>query len=456
MKRTIAIVAPAALAACAMVGPDHVHPEMSLAPHFVAGSAGVLAQAPTERWWGGLGDPLLNELATRGLAQNLDIRAARERIRQAEAALRRSGPASQIRGDLTARAGREGDSDGTAEDANAVAADAAFVFDLFGAARRGREAARANLAAAGYEAGTVRLAYLADLADAYVDARYFQNAAWITRQAIQSRRETLALVIRKAEAGEATALDEAQAGALARSAEAALPALQAGFESSVFRIATLLAEPAAPILARMERGAGQPVPQKPAATGTPADLLRNRPDIRAAERDLAAATAAIGVAEAQLYPSLTLSGFVSAGDDESWAFGPSLRLPVLNRGVLAANRAEAVARAGEAELLWRASVLRAVEEVQAAESQTRHWRQQAGALRAAATANDRVRELTRRTYESGETELTDVLDAQRRAHDSQLALAGGVRELAKSWIRLQIATGRGWADQSLPPAAPEG
>lgn len=454
MKRPFAIAAPAVvLASCAAVGPDYVRPQMLLPAQFVHSGSAALTDASAERWWRGLGDPLLDELAARGLAQNLDIRTAQARIRQAEAALRRTGAPSQVRGDLTAQGGREGDRNGNADDVNSGAADAAFVLDLAGGARRGREGAAANLAAAGFDAGTTRLAYLADLADAYVDARYFQNAAWITRKAIESRRAALDLVTRQFGAGSATALDQEQARALLRSAEAELPTLQSGFEASVFRVATLLAEPAAPILDRMTRGAGQPAPKRGAATGTPADLLRNRPDVRAAEQDLAAATAAIGVAEAELYPSLTLSGSIGAGDDDDWSFGPTLRLPVLNRGVLTARRDEAVARASEAELAWRSAVLGAVEEVQAADSATRYWRRQVAAQRAAAEANDEVRDLTRKAYEGGETVLTDVLDAERRSLDNQLALSAGMRDLAKSWIQLQISTGRGWTDGTPPAAA---
>lgn len=451
MKRTIGFVVPAVfVASCAAVGPDYEQPQMSMSAHYVNGGSAALKNAAVERWWTGMNDPLLNALVERGLAQNLDIRTAWTRIRQAEAALARTGVASQVRGDLSAQAGRERDSAGNIDDANSASADAAYVFDLFGGARRGRESAQASLEAAHYDKGTVRLAYLADIADAYVNARYFQNAAWITRQAIQSRRAAFDLVTRQSAAGEATMLDEAQARALLRSAEASLPSLQANFEANVFRIATLLAEPAGPIMTRMTKGAGQPVPQRVAKNGTPADLLRNRPDIRAAERDLAAATAAIGVAEAQLYPSLQLSGFVNTGDDETWAFGPILRLPVLEQGVLRANRDGAKARAAEADLVWRSTVLRAVEEVQEACSSTRYWRRQVSAQRSAAQANNQVRELTKKSYEAGETVLTDVLDAERRSLDSQIALSGGLRDLSTSWIRLQVATGRGWADQ-LPP-----
>jgi multidrug efflux system outer membrane protein len=451
MTQRFAFLAPVALvASCTAAGPDYVVPQMSLAAQYVNGGTAGLTNAAVERWWIGLNDPLLTALVERGLAQNLDIKTAWTRIGQAEAALAQTGVASQIDGSISARAGRERDTSGEIEDTNAVSADAAFVIDLFGGVRRGNEAARANLQAAHYDLGTVRLAYLADIADAYINARYFQNLAWMTRQAIASRRETLALVVQQVASGDGTALDEAQARALLRSAEAALPSLQASFEANVFRIATLLAEPAGPILDQMTSGAKQPVPGKASTSGTPADLLRNRPDIRAAERDLAAATAAIGIAEAELYPSLTLSGVVSSGDDDTWAFGPFLRLPVLQQGVLRARREVAQARALEAELFWRATVLRAVEEVQEADSASRYWRRQVAAQRAAVEANNEVRDLARRSYEVGDIILTDVLDAERRALDSRIALAGGLRDLATSWIRLQVATGRGWSD-ALPP-----
>lgn len=439
------------VASCAAVGPDYAPPTMSLTSYFAGGTSSPLANAAVEPWWTGLNDPLLDELVARGLAQNLNIRGARERIRQAEAAVGRTGTASLLSGGLIAEGGRERNSAGDIEDRNALTASASFVFDLFGGARRGNEAARASLEAARFDEGTVRLAYLSDIVDAYISARYYQNSAWITRQAIQSRRATLDAVTRQLAAGEATSLDVAQAQALLRSAVAALAPLQANFEANVFRIATLLAEPAPPILARMDAGARQPVPRPGSSTGTPADLLRNRPDIRAAERDLAAATAAIGVAEAALYPSLTLSGFVTDGEDDTWSFGPSIVMPLLNRGVLTANRDEAAARAAEAELTWRSVVLAAVEEVQSARSYTSYWRRQVSAQQSAVVASEQVRTLAQRSFESGEILFSDVLDAERRALDSRMAVSAGLRDLATSWVRLQVATGRGWlAGTALP------
>lgn len=429
---------------------------MALTPYFVDGGTSPLARAAVETWWVGLQDPLLDELVARGLGQNLNIRSARERIRRAEAATGRTGIAAQIDGGLSASARRERDSDGDIGNRSALTASAEYVFDLFGRFRRGNEAARASLESARFDEGTVRLAYLSDIVDAYIKARYFQNIAWITRRAIQSRRSTLEIAHRQLDAGLATRLDVAQAEAALRTAEATVATQQANFEANVFRIATLLAEPAAPILAKMEAGARQPVPLPGTGTGTPADLLRNRPDIRAAERDLAAATAEIGVAEAALYPSLRLTGFVTESESNTWSFGPVLNFPVLNRGILTANRAEAEAEAAAAELAWRSAVLAAVEEVQSARSFTGYWRRQVAAQRAAVASTEEVYALSQRSYQSGDVLLSDVLDDERRVLESRMALAAGMRDLATSWLRLQVATGRGWLAGTGQPFEPGG
>jgi multidrug efflux system outer membrane protein len=451
MKRIAAFAAPAILvASCAAVGPDYTPPTMALSQHFVHGAMTPLPNVAAEPWWTGFDDPLLNDLVARGLSQNLSLGSARARIRQAEAALAGTGAVAQISGGLTADAGRQKDSSGDIEDRDALSASAAYIFDLFGGFRRGRQAASASLEAAQFDEGTVRLAYLGDILDAYINARHAQNAAWITRQAIESRRATLTLVRRQVEAGAATAFDVERAQTQLRRAEAVLPDQQASFEASVYRIATLLAEPAEPILRSLQHGARQPMPRRSAEQGVPADLLRNRPDVRAAERDLAAATAAIGIAEAQLYPSLTLSGTVVDGEDDTWSFGPRLTLPVLNQGVLRAGRNRAVAEASEAEIAWRAAVIDAVEQVQTAEAFTRNLRRQVEAQRNAAASADRLRALSRQSYENGESRLSDVLDADRQALEAELELAGGLRDLALSWVQLNVATGRGWAVGSAP------
>ncbi|WP_290685954.1 TolC family protein, partial [Haematobacter sp. UBA3484] len=250
---------------------------------------------------------------------------------------------------------------------------------------------------------------------------------------------------RQFDLGSGTQLQLLQAQALLESTRANLPSLEKGFYIAVYALATLLAEPAQPLMTEMERGAAQPRPRGNDATGVPADILRNRPDVRSAERSLAAAVAAVGVSTADLYPSVNLSGNVTAGSSHSWSFGPSVSLPVLNQPLLRANRDAAVSAAKQAELGWRGTVLAAVEDVQAAQAAVSRDRRQVAALGRTAEAYARARDLSRETYEVGTTSFLDFLDSERSMGDAQLSVASSVRTLANDWTSLQIATGRGWA-----------
>ncbi len=431
------------LAGCSIVGPDFEIPSINLAPEFVLGGTTPLAEAPIDPWWQRLNDPLLDEFVLRGVVQNLSVRAALEHIVAADAALGQTGVNAQTTGALSSNVQRQGNEVQT-QSSKSASINAAYVIDIFGGFSRGQERSVANYHAAQFDAGTVRLAYLADLTNSYMQARYYQEAAAITRQAIASRRRTLAIVNQRRAVNEATELEVQQAMSLLASAQAPLPIMVANFEINVFRIATLLAEPAAPLLTTMQSGARQPRPSGVTMTGLPADLLRSRPDIRAAERSFAAATAQIGVAEAQLYPSLQLSGTMGAGTVDFWSFGPFVTVPVFNRGILRSRMQVAASNAREAELAWRETVLNAVEEVQVALTLCRNWNLQIQHLRQAAAASRTVLTLSRQSYQLGETTLTDVLDAERINANNRLALADAMRNYGLSWMRLQVATGRGW------------
>lgn len=460
MKSHIAaFVAASFVVSGCTVGPDYAAPNMQLPATFLNAGSAELVNAAAEQWWRALNDPTLNQLIERGLDQNLDMEISFERIRAAQAAVSRSGLNSQISGDLRAQAQVSENNPGNKVEATSVRLNANYVFDLFGGVRRGREQALANFEASQFRAGTVRLAYLSDIVNNYVQARYYQRAASITRSTIQSRRKTLSLTNRRREAGEATELEVQQARSQLRSAEASLPILEANFEVSVFRIATLLAEPAGPLMMQMKDGGKQPIPKTMGKVGVPADLLRNRPDVRTAERNVAAATAAIGVAEAELYPSLVLGGTVTDSTRDNWTFGPTLNFPLLSRGILKANKKIAISQAREAELTWRQSVLRAVEDVQINQSLTKHWYKQLSLNRQASRASAQVLSLSRDSYQGGAITLTDVLDAERANANDKMAIAAACRDFALSWARLQVAVGRGWyegdpfpvIDDNTPP-----
>ncbi|WP_179214775.1 efflux transporter outer membrane subunit [Octadecabacter ascidiaceicola] len=440
------------LVGCSAVGPNFEVPTMDVAPAFILGGDSTLSNAHADPWWQRLNDPILNELVDRGAEQNLNVRSALERITAANARLGQTGVNAQSSGSLSAAVQHQGDESGS-ETTNNLSINAGYVIDMFGGFSREQERSVANLEAAQLDVGTIRLAYLADLANSYIQARYYQETAAITRQTIASRRQTLAIVNERRAVEEATELEVQQARSLLASAQAPLPILVANFEVNVFHIATLLAEPASPLLEQMQSGAPQPHPHGFTNVGLPADLLRNRPDIRVAEKNLAAATAQIGVAESQLYPSIQLNGTVAAGTANGWSFGPLLTLPILNRGLLRGRQQIAQSAARSAELEWRNSVLIAVEEVQVALTLCRNWNRQIQHLERAASASRSVLRLSRESYQLGEATLTDVLDAERINASNRLDLADARRNYALSWMRVQVATGRGWNVEGMAFAA---
>ena len=452
-RRTALLLAGSAIVSgCSVVGPDFVRPKASLTSQFVGGGSTALSESATLRWWQELNDHPLNELVERGLQQNLTIEAGIERIRQADAELGRTGLNAQTTGSIGAQLTRQNSETRGDFSDNSVSVNGNYVFDLFGGIRRGREQAIANFEAAQFDVGTVRLAFLFDIVEAYVQARFFQAADRILRGTAESRRRTLSLVMRLRDGGEATALDVARARTELSTARAQIPLLKSSFESNVFRIATLLAEPAGPLLSFMKSSSKQPLPNGIGKQGVPADLLRNRPDIRNAEKNLAAATAAIGVSEAALYPSLTLNGSIVEGSFDSWSFGPSLQFPLLNRGLLKANRNVAISLARQANIGWRNAVLVAVEEVQSGLTTTKQWALQLAALREARAGSGEVLSLSRESYQAGGVILTDVLEAERLNSVNDLDVAEACREYAISWAQLQVASGKGWsgAEQGTP------
>ena len=443
MKKAVIPLLCGALVACTPLSPEYVIPSLELSDQFVNSNGGSLFNASSQKWWERLNDPMLNALVARGSQQNLDVQAALARMDAAEASLGTVGVNGLSTGGLDGSIARDSFAGAQTTRRN-LSLSGRTVLDLFGGAARRQDQALANFDAAQLNVGVVRLAYLTDLTSAYVQARYFQEAAAITRTTVRSRRQTLNLVNQRREAGEATELEVQRASAQLASSEASLPALEANFSTNVFRIATLLAEPAAPILLNMQRGAAQPRPSGYTNVGLPADLIRNRPDIRSAERSYAAATAAVGVAEAELYPSISLNGNISTGTADSWSFGPNVNIPVFNRGALIANRDVAEANAREAEINWRRTVLSAVEEVQSALTLCLNWRRQLTAYERASQASDRVLELSRESYRGGASTLTDILDAEREVASNRLAVADAIRNYTLSWLEVQITTGQGW------------
>ncbi len=447
-KLTIGLSSVLALSACVVVGPDYSRKDIALPAEFHGGTAVSHATVTSEHWWTLFKDATLSRLIWHGVADNLSLKTAIERLAEASAATERTGLRSQVTGGLDARLERDNVND-TTRTFDSASANISFLVDVFGAVKRRREQALALEEAQELEVGAARLAVLSQITETYIQTRFFQAAAQSTRATIRSRERLVDVVQRRREVGVATELEAEQARSLLLSAKASLPSLLAGFEGTVFRLATLLASPSDPVGVLVQGGGPQPYPTGSATIGIPADLLRNRPDIRRAEQDLVAATAAIGVAEAALYPSLRLNGVVLAGDLDGWNFGARINLPIFNQSVLRADRKIAISRARQAELVWRENVLRAVEEVQAAQSRCRYLSAEVRSLRGTLASAEKVLALSNEGYKLGSATLLDVLNAEIAVDIARIDIAAAKRDLALAWTALQVAAGKGWTAE--PP-----
>lgn len=446
-----------------VVGPDHAAPAITLPAKYAEGASSTNGDVTTAAWWTAFNDSRLNGYVQQGLSQNLDVLQALERINQAEANVVQAGAGGLPSLDFGAQAQRSGARDiggslaptSTASQTRVSAGPSASWFlDLFGLYRRSKEAALANLDAAYAGVDVARLSLLQAVVSAYIDVRYYQERIAVARQNLSSRRETLDLTRLQLEAGAASRLDVVQSEGLVNSTLAEIPALETAFRGAAHRVATLLGLPASSLLAELQKGARQPVARFSAKAGVPADLIRNRPDIRAAERQLAAAVAQIGVAEAQLYPAITLGGSITpsytrvAGSESgllSWAFGPSISLPIFDGGALKANVSAAESTARESYLAWKQTVLNAVEEVENALAAVARDARTVNALRDTVRSYDEALELATASYRDGASSLLDVLDAQRQVSSARANLAQAVQQMARDFVSLNVAIGGGYA-----------
>ncbi|NEJ70325.1 efflux transporter outer membrane subunit [Rhizobium phaseoli] len=442
-----------------VVGPDHVPPEMPLPAKFGEGSTKSDGDVTTVAWWNAFNDRKLNGYVQSGLDQNLSIQQAIERINAASANVTVAGAGglpnltvgashtvSGQRGELRTQFDTRNTSGGEAQ--------LTWLLDIFGLYKRSTEGALASLDAAYASADVAKLTLVQDMVSSYIDVRYYQQRLALSKANLKSRQETYELTKFQLEAGAASRLDVVQAEGLVQSTLAEIPGLETNIRISAHHIATLLGLPASALVDELLKGAGQPVFRGSITSGIPADLIRNRPDIRVAERDLAAATANIGVAQAQLYPSISLSGSISPayinqrgihGGLTPWSFGPTLNLPILDGGRLRANVKSAQSDAATAYLNWKSTVLTAIEQVENALAAVRRDARTVSALQAQVKTTQETLELSTASYKDGASSLLDVLDAQRQVSLAQASLAAAVQQMAKDYVSLNVAVGGGFA-----------
>jgi len=461
MRKRIALVVLVALAGCTTLGPDYRAPEAGAlaVPDIYYGGPGA-APATTEnlaRWWERFDDPLLTRLIDEASAGNLDLAQAGSRLIQARESLvqARAGLVPQV--GASAGAGRDF---GPGDDRSSfsVGADAAWEIDLFGRIRRGIEAAGADAQGVYFDREALRVAIAAEVATNYVQARLAQERLALARDTLAIADDNLQIARWRVEAGLASSLDSEQARAARAQTAASIPNIENAFTSATYRLAVLTGR--APGALTAELAAARPIPQGPdeVATGIPADTLRQRPDVRAAERSLAAQTARIGVAEAQLYPALRLSGNIgtsafSLGGLFSAITGgifSGLSQTLFDGGRLRSQLRSQQAATEGSLAAYRQSVLTALEEVENALIALRAARERQVQFAIALEAAGNTAILARTQYRSGLTDFQQLLEAERSLLSARDGMADSRGDEALALVQLYRALGGGWDSAAAP------
>lgn len=460
------------LTGCA-VGPDYRPPEIALSSTFLGQEGVDHRQVPHKAdltiWWAAFNDPLLTRFVSLALEQNLDIAQVAARVAQSRTSLRYADAALLPAANVSVNAARGYQSvetplgqaldatpgferSGSSYEANL---DTSWEIDVFGGLRRGREAALAAYEASEAGAVATRLAVAAQTADVYVTIRGLQERIAIAREQVETRRQLLAMVRLQYEKGIAAELQMNQAEGSLTQAEAQIPMLEAGLDSAMNALDVLLG--VQPGTYRTELAPVVPVPVAPglAETGTPAEMIRRRPDLIVAERRLAAANARIGVAVSEYYPKFSLAALlgsataISSGNLFTGAASQAqgilgLRWRLFDFGRVDAQIAAARGKEAEALAAYRLAVLRATEDVENAFSGLVKRETQVVILRRGESSLARARENSLAAYEGGVVSLIEVLDADSNLLQARDAKAQAQTEAARAAIASFRALGGGW------------
>ncbi len=399
-------------------------------------------------WWQGFQDPTLNKLVVQGLNQNLDLLETLERVRRAEAVVRGSGTTLSDDGNNFASVERKGGKRTSDFTTSQVGFGASWLIDIFGLARSERSAALRDLDAASASSQAARMLFISQITGAYVELRFFEGNIRLKKEDAVSRRRILTETQVLFDAKAATQLDVSRAQGSLSSTLLTIPILEADAQRQRNRIATLLGVQAGTM--KLSIGKNQPVPRMPTPEVIPANLIRNRPDVRVSEHRYEAQVARIGVAKAELNPSLRLDGTieaskVSGNSFSTWSFGPTLYIPIFNRGVLKANIDVAESDAKQSHLAWRKSILDAVEEVENAIYSIKKYESAVSISRDLVRYNAEALEFSRELAKIRAITLLELIESERNSGLGREALARNLRQLALEFVALNVALGSGYA-----------
>jgi outer membrane protein, multidrug efflux system len=451
------------LGGCA-VGPNYRQPDTPVDAHFAnAGEPGFAETEAVEHYWTGFDDPMMTALINDALAHNLDLSAAEANLRAARAARRLAGfdqyPTVTLAASYTHNLDSQEQLPGIDMhdrefDAAQAGFDGLWELDLFGRVRRNVEAARGDLGAAAATLQDARVSVIAEVARDYFILRGLQDQLALTQRNAENQFNTFKLTRNRLEAGRGNELDTSRAEAQWQTTLSTIPTLQASIATTCYRLSVLTGRQPTALSASLASLAPMPALPPLNPIGTPEQLLRRRPDVRVAERRLAAATARVGVAVGDLFPKVTLVGdvgyfaptFGDFGQSEARTFsvGPSISWAAFDLGRVQARISSAKAQTDAALAAYEGAVLGALEDTEGALISYGRSQVRREALRVAAAASDKAAELARKRFEGGLIDFLEVLDAERTALSAELLLSQSRTDAATSLVAVYKALGAGW------------
>ena len=428
---------------------------------------------PTEQsaYWRSLGDSTLDRLIAEVVRANLDVRSAAARVRGARAA--RSEAALDFVPTVTVGGGytRQRLSSATFpitgggafpdQDIWDAGFDASWELDLFGRVRRSVQAQGALVGAAREDLRDVQVSLTSEVARTYFELRGAQERLGVARRNADNQRRTLQVTQQRLDAGRGTAFDTERARTNLGFTLASIPALEAQVASAQYQIGVLVGRPPATLAEELAQAVAVPALPSGVTVASPDSLIRRRPDVAAAERQVAAERAFVGAAKADYLPRVTVGGSAGysaadlggLGDDGSfrYAVGPVISWPALNLGRVKARVDASQARAAEAEAQYSQTVLRALQEVETGLVRYRTARTRVERIQDAATASARAAELARLRFEGGVADFLQVLDAERTQLDAEDQLAQAHTDAATSYAALYKALGGARPEEGTTP-----
>jgi NodT family efflux transporter outer membrane factor (OMF) lipoprotein len=467
-------VAAACLSGCA-VGPDYIGPP-NVAPHaetsadFVRGR-GSDPRVLSARWWETFHDPVLDDIVSQALASNPDIGAAISRLRQARSEVKLqfanllpngSGSLLYAHANLPPVGSLLGSGQATGASANsnfdlyADSFNASWEIDVFGGQRRALEAANGSAGGASANLEDVQVSLSAEVATAYINVRDRQQRIALLEKAVKLQDRSLVLTKQRNDDGTASKLDLARIQNQLESIRSRIPPLKAERDVYLDELSILTGKEPGAFDGVLRAPSRLPLPPAKVAVGDPASLLQRRPDIRAAERSLAADTAKIGQAEAKRFPSVRFLGIIGLGgtkasdltsfDNLTTLIAPQISWDFLDFGRNEARVHEAEGVRDEAEAQYRKTVLGALRDAEDSLARFGYAREQVAILARAKQAADEASALAFERYQAGTATLTDALDTQRQQVNAEQDLAQAMAQMSAYYVAINKALGLGWSN----------